>query len=191
MEEPFGIEVTGEFNRSRRRDGKIKRAFRPLAPRIFRPWPAGSITNGHDYGTARMNLRMNLTYCLIDLLGATWRGPYRFHHFSKLALYHPRHPLDQRPGSRTGHRSPRLSASRQDVAHVARVPAAAACCRNTTRVERVSKGVILPAEAGGGGALRRFNFSVFASTGGCCHIGDCRLSPLVRGISSSTMNAQD
>ena len=62
MEEPFGIEVTGEFNRSRRRDGKIKTRLSPGRAMDLPPTPTGSMTNGHDYGT----VRMNLTYCLID-----------------------------------------------------------------------------------------------------------------------------
>jgi len=51
------------------------------------------------------------------------------------------------------------SASGQDVAHVAWVPAATACCRNTTRVERFSEGVILPAVAAAiyGASASRFS----------------------------------
>jgi hypothetical protein len=59
---PFELRLPGSLIAAAGEMVKSKRAFRPVAPWIFRPRPAGSMTNGHDYGTARMNLM----YCLID-----------------------------------------------------------------------------------------------------------------------------
>jgi hypothetical protein len=78
---------------------------------------------------------------------------------------HPCHPWPQRPEFDASHRA---SVS-------ARVAAATACCRNTTRVERVSEG--RHSSGGGGGDLRRFGFSVFASTGGCTKVTGRRSRP--------------
>src|SRR6266700_3894471 len=82
-----------------------------------------------------------LHHCLIDLVGATWWGPYRFHRFSETAPYPPPPPPGSTPALEPGAARPRLSASRQHVAHVARVPAASARSSDASVVESVSDGL--------------------------------------------------
>jgi hypothetical protein len=82
---PFELRLPGSLIAAAGEMVKSKRAFRPVAPWIFRPRPAGSMTSGHDKGTARMNL----TYCLIDLLGATWWGLIVFSDSQNPPYTHP------------------------------------------------------------------------------------------------------
>ena len=62
---PFELRLPGSLIAAAGEMCKIKTRLSPGRAMDLPPTPTGSMTNGHDYGT----VRMNLTYCLIDF----WR----------------------------------------------------------------------------------------------------------------------
>jgi hypothetical protein len=80
---------------------------------------------------------MNVASAFDRFAGRCMAGAFWFSPILKIGpIPHPGTPWINRPVSSQGIARPRLSASGQDVAHVARIPAATARCRHATVVER-------------------------------------------------------
>src|SRR5258708_13104963 len=80
---------------------------------------------------------MNVASGFDRFCGRYMVGALSFHRFLKSAPTPPPVPPGSTPGLEPGIARPRLSASRQHVPHVARIPAATTCCRHASVIESV------------------------------------------------------